>query len=137
MKLQKVKAYKTSRGRYQYKYLISIPEASIIELGWQEGVELNPSTEDGHLRIDLAPAKSPKQNRRVITTKMSYEEFRNKVKETLQYQDNGMTWSQIRGKLKLDQVVPNNKWVWQLQKDIGLERLKQKDNQIIWRIRHV
>jgi len=137
VKLQKVKAYKLEGNRYQYKYLLTVPETTISELGWQEGTELNDSIESGHLRIDLAPSQSRKPKRRVITTKMTYGEFREKVKETLQYQDNGLSWSQIRAKLKLDQVVPNNKWVRQLEKDIGLMRIKQKDNQIIWRVQHV
>lgn len=137
MKLQKVKAYKLDGNRYQYKYLLTVPETTISELGWQEGTELNDSIEDGHLRIDLAPSQSPKPKRRVISTKMSYEEFREKVKQTLQYQDKGLTWSQIRAKLKLDQVVPNNKWVSKMEKDIGLQRIKEKDNKIIWRVQHV
>lgn len=137
MKLQKVKAYKLDGNRYQYKYLLTVPETTISELGWKEGTELNDRIEDGHLRIDLAPSQNPKPKRRIITTKLSYEEFRDKIKQTLQYQDKGLTWSEIRAKLELDQVVPNNKWVSKMEKDIGLQRIKEKDNKIIWRIQHV
>jgi len=137
MKLQKVKAYKLDNKRYQYKYLITIPESTVKELGWKEGCELKERAEDGHLRIDLSLEQNPKPKRRVITTKLSYEEFRDKVKKTLQYQDDGMIWSQIRERLKLDQVVPNNKWVRQMEKDIGLIRVKGKDNTILWRVAHV
>ncbi|MDA4118896.1 MAG: hypothetical protein OK455_11215, partial [Thaumarchaeota archaeon] len=75
--------------------------------------------------------------RRVITTKMPYEEFRDKILDTLQYSDKGMTWTEIRSQLKLDQVVPNNKWVRQMEKDIGLMRIKGSDGVIVWRVNHV
>lgn len=67
---------------------------------------------------------------------MSYEEFRDKIKKALEYSDKGMTWTELRNRLKLDQVVPNNKWVRQLEKDIGLQRLKDMRG-IIWRVSHV
>lgn len=137
MKLQKVKAYKLDKNRWQYKYMITIPEQSIDQLGWKEGLELEDIPEGNHLRIEVSPNQEPRPKRREITTKLTYEQFRDQVKQTLQFQDNGMTWSQIRERLALDQVVPNNKWVRQLEKDIGLERVKQKDNIILWRIPHV
>ncbi|MDG6991100.1 MAG: hypothetical protein JRM99_06725 [Nitrososphaerota archaeon] len=136
MKLQKVKAYRLDRDRWQYKYQITVPETSIEALGWQEGMELQDAVHDGSLTITSAPEGARKQ-KRVIATKMSYEEFREKVKQTLQYSDKGMTWTQIREKLKLDQVVPNNKWVRQMEKDIGLMRVKRSDGVIVWRINHV
>ena len=133
MKLQKVKSYKLDKNRWQYKYQITIPEESIDQLGWKEGLELQDIPEESHLRIEVASNQDHREKRRVITTKLTYAQFRDQVKKTLEYQDNGMTWSQIREKLGLDQVVPNNKWVRQLEKDIGLERVKQNDNVILWR----
>lgn len=136
MKLQKVKAYKLDRDRWQYKYQITVPEPSVEALGWKEGDELQDAVQEGALMVTLAPA-SAKKTRRTITTKMSYEEFRDKVKQTLQYSDKGMTWTEIRAKLKLDQVVPNNKWVRAIEKDIGLMRVKRSDGVIVWRVNHV
>jgi antitoxin component of MazEF toxin-antitoxin module len=136
MKLQKVKAYKLDHDRWQYKYLITVPETSVEALGWKEGNELQDTVHDGSLIITPAPEGARKQ-RRVITTKMPYEEFREKVRHTLQYSDKGMTWTEIRGRLKLDQVVPNNKWVRQMEKDIGLMRVKRSDGVIVWRVNHV
>jgi hypothetical protein len=66
---------------------------------------------------------------------MTYEELRDKIKNLLQYSE-GMTWTEIRTKLNLDQVVPNNKWVREMEKDIGLLRLKDPRG-LIWRLRHV
>lgn len=137
MKLQKVKAYKLDKNRWQYKYMITIPEPSINQLGWKEGLELEDIPEGNHLRIEVSQKQEHRQKRRAITTKLTYDQFKEQVKKALEYQDNGMTWTQIRERLGLDQVVPNNKWVRQLEKDIGLERVKQKDNVILWRISHV
>lgn len=135
MKLQKVKAYKLDRDRWQYKYVITLPESAIQELNWLEGSELKATVQGKS--IVLTVDTTPRKPKRVITTKMPYPEFRDKVKQTLQYSDKGLTWTEIRGKLKLDQVVPNNKWVRQMEKDIGLMRVKRSDGIIVWRINHV
>ena len=135
MKIQKVKAYKLDKNRWQFKYVITLPETTLQELSWPEGSELK-ATVDGKslvLTIDTTPPKP----RRVVTTKLTYQEFRDKVRQTIQYSDKGMTWTQIREKLKLDQVVPNNKWVRQMEKDIGLMRVKRSDGVIVWRVNHV
>lgn len=136
MKLQKVKAYKLDKDRWQYKYIITIPESSIDELGWKEGTELVNAVDGDGLRISLS-TESAKPKRRVITTKMSYEEFRDKVRDLLQFKDNGMTWTEIRNEIGLDQVVPNNKWVRRMETDIGLMRVKGNDGTILWQIKHV
>lgn len=136
MKLQKVKAYKLDRDKWQFKYQVTVPEVSVEKLGWKEGIELAESVQEGAWVVTVAPEGS-KKHRRVITTKMSYEEFRDRVKQTLEYSDKGMTWTEIRAHLKLDQVVPNNKWVRQMEKDIGLMRVKRADGIIVWRVNHV
>ena len=136
MKLQKHIAYKMDPNRVQYKYVITIPEQAISELGWREGVELEALVKDKFLVVGVSADQS-KKNRRIINTKMTYDQFRDKVKKTLQYKDRGMTWTHVREHLKLDQVVPNNKWVRRLEKDIGLMRVKGSDGVILWRVNHV
>jgi hypothetical protein len=134
LKLQKVKAYEYD-GRPHYKYMITIPEHRITKLEWEAGCELKASIEGRSLVIDyLSPPK--KREKKASEVKMSYEDFRGKIKSALEYNDNGMTWTEIRNYLRLQQVVPNNKWVRQMQKDIGLIRLKDPRG-IVWRIRHV
>lgn len=135
MKLQKVKAYKLAKDRWQFKYQITVPETTIDKLGWKEGNELKDTIKGESLVIDLAP-DIPKKPRRVITTKLTYPQFRDEVRRVLQYSD-GLTWTQVRNQLKLDQVVPNNKWVRQMEKDIGLQRVKVSDGSILWRLNHV
>lgn len=133
MRLQKIKAY-TKDERVQYKYQITLPSETIETLGWKEGSELADSIKGKSLLIDFVAAPTPRM-RKHSESKISYQEFRDKIKGVLEYND-GMTWTEIRSTLQLDQVVPNNKWVRNMEKDIGLLRLKDPRG-VIWRIRHV
>lgn len=134
MKLQKVVAYKYG-DKTHYKYIITIPEETISELGWKEGSELKDSIKSGSLVVDFVSVPVKKRPK-ATEPKMSYEEFRDKIKNALQYSDHGMTWTELRNQLKLEQVVPNNKWVRLMEKDIGLERIKDIRG-VVWRIKHV
>ena len=135
MRIQKVKAYKLDKNRWQFKYVITLPETTLQELNWPEGSELKATVEGKSLVLTIDT--TPPRPKRVIKTNWPYPQFRDKVKTTLQYSDKGMTWTEIREALKLDQVVPNNKWVRQLEKDIGLMRVKRSDGVVVWRINHV
>jgi bifunctional DNA-binding transcriptional regulator/antitoxin component of YhaV-PrlF toxin-antitoxin module len=134
VKLQKVVAYKYG-DKTHYKYIITIPEETISELGWKEGSELKDSIKNKSLIIDFV-SEPVKKRPKPTESKMSYEEFRDKIKGALQYSDHGMTWTEIRKQLQLEQVVPNNKWVRQMEKDIGLERIKDIRG-VVWRVKHV
>jgi antitoxin component of MazEF toxin-antitoxin module len=136
VKLQKQKAYRLVDNRYQYKYVVTLPESLVEELGWKEGSELGAAIRERSLVIDFISAPV-KRERRVVVTKMTYDDFRDKIRQVLEYNDKGMTWTEIRNYLRLDQVVPNNKWVRLLEKDIGLVRTKRSDGVIIWRVAHV
>src|SRR5438445_7112162 len=136
MRLQKQTAYTLDKGGVQYKYSIIIPEQIIQELGWREGSELRALVNRKSLVIRFQ--SGPEEERAMpATPKMAYEQFRDKIRHALQYKDNGMTWTQVRRFLSLDQVVPNNKWVRRLERDIGLERIKGPDGLIRWRVNHV
>lgn len=135
MKLQKQRSYKLTDNRWQYKYVITLPETLIDGLGWQAGSELEATRKDQSIIVDYVSDPIKAEHR--ATKKMEYEEFRDKIKGALQYSDKGMTWTQIRAQLKLEQVVPNNKWVRRMEKDIGLMRVKGRDGIVFWRINHV
>ncbi len=135
LKLQKQTAYKLESGVAQYKYVVTIPEPIIEELGWNEGSELIASVSGRSLVMNRI--SSPvKQQRKVESAKMTYDQFRDKIRRALQYNDLGMTWTRLRNHLELDQVVPNNKWVRRMEKDIGLMRVKGSDGVILWRVNH-
>ena len=133
VKLQKNIAY-TKDNRIQYKYVINIPEETIKKLNWKEGSELKEAVANNTLIINFVSEPKPRI-KKYTEPKISYEEFSDKIKQILQYSD-GMTWTEIREKLNFQQIVPNNKWVSQMQKDIGLIRLKDPKG-VIWRLQHV
>ena len=69
------------------------------------------------------------------TKKMTYEEFKQIIKEELTKVPTGLTWSQIRERRpELYQRFPANQWVRQMEKDIGLIRSK-KAGKVIWRLK--
>lgn len=135
MKLQKVSAYKYG-DKEQFKYVITLPEEIILELDWQTGSELDVVNMGDRIVINFVAKPSKEKKLKFKELKISYAEFRDKIKNVLQYNDDGMTWTEIRTKLGLEQIVPNNKWVKQMEKDIGLKRFREIKG-IIWRISHV
>jgi len=129
MKLQKQGAYKIN-GKDYFKYVINIPPSRIEQLGWNEGVELTDEIKGNSLLIK--PLK--KDDIKRTPEQILYEQFKNAVKSLLErYYINGLKWTQIRDMLNYPQVVPNNKWVRNLEKDIGLIRIK-RGKEMIWRL---
>ena len=67
--------------------------------------------------------------------KMTYEEFKQIIKEELTKEPAGLTWSQIRERRpELYQRFPANQWVTRMEKDIGLIRSKEK-GRTLWRLK--
>ncbi|HEX4276826.1 MAG TPA: hypothetical protein VHZ74_15830 [Bryobacteraceae bacterium] len=79
--------------------------------------------------------KSPYWNRPRKTTMTTYEDFRDKIKETLAAAAGPLTWTEIRTTASLPQKFPNNQWVRQLEPDIGLQRLKDAHGIIMWTLK--
>ena len=78
--------------------------------------------------------KSPYWNRpRRKASMLTYESFRDRIQETLKQFD-PLTWTEIRTLAKLPEKFPNNRWVHQLEKDIGLKRNKDSHGIIKWTI---
>lgn len=65
---------------------------------------------------------------------MSYEEFRDRIRNVLKSEPEGLTWTEIRKRANLYQKFPNNKWVRRLEEDIGLTREKVKGRPI-WKLK--
>jgi bifunctional DNA-binding transcriptional regulator/antitoxin component of YhaV-PrlF toxin-antitoxin module len=129
MKLQKVYAYKYGNKEH-YKYLVTLPLETVEKLGWVEGGELETSVQGKKLVLRYVGKEEPKE---ASESKMSYEEFRNAIKDELKKSPEGLTWTEIRDRLKLPQKVPNNKWVRRMEADIGLNRVKDLRG-IVWRV---
>ena len=63
---------------------------------------------------------------------MTYEDFKSAIESTLREAGGPLTWTEIRTTAKLPQKFPNNQWVHQLEKDIGLQRKKDTHGIIHW-----
>ncbi|HBB88419.1 MAG TPA: hypothetical protein DC047_12465 [Blastocatellia bacterium] len=66
---------------------------------------------------------------------MTYENFRDAIKDALKAAGGPLTWTEVRTNAKLPQTFPNNQWVHRLEKDIGLDRGKDKQGVIHWQLR--
>jgi hypothetical protein len=65
---------------------------------------------------------------------MSYEDFRDTIKQTLREAKQPLTWTEIRTTAKLPQALPNNQWVRRMEKDISLKREKDSHGVIHWQL---
>jgi hypothetical protein len=63
---------------------------------------------------------------------LSYEDFRDKVKNALR--SGPLTWTEIRTHAKLPEKLPNNKWVRRMEEEIRLKREKDQHGIIKWKI---
>lgn len=128
MRLQRQISRIVNRNEYA-KWTIIIPPSQIEELGWNEGMELQSYVKNKKLVVK--PQTKPKEK----PTKMTYKEFRDKIQGILKTEPEGLSWTEIRDRLKLPQKVPNNLWVKMMEKDIGLVRtLDNKTAKTIWRL---
>ena len=66
---------------------------------------------------------------------LTYEDFRDKIAETLRNEGGPLTWTEVRTKAKLPQKFPNNKWVHSMETDIGLERKRDAGGIIHWQLK--
>ena len=63
---------------------------------------------------------------------LTYEKFRDMIRETLETSEAPLTWTEIRTSARLPQAFPNNRWVHRLEEDIGLTRNKDRHGIIKW-----
>lgn len=115
----------------RYKYLISIPQKVITKIGWEAGSELDVKQRGQKLVIEFK-AKPSLKFKKDPAPSMSFDKFQEKIVGLLK-NTQGLTWSQIRDILSLPQMVPNNKWVSRMEKEIGLVRVKSKKG-IVWKL---
>lgn len=77
--------------------------------------------------------KSPYWNR-PKKAGMKYEDFRDRVEQTLRRAGGPLTWTEIRTAAQLPQMFPNNQWVNWLEADIGLARKRDTHGIIHWQL---
>ena len=66
---------------------------------------------------------------------MHFDDFKDIIERTLRDAGRSLTWTEIRTIAKLPQAFPNNKWVRQLEGEIGLERKRDKGGIIRWQLK--
>ena len=65
---------------------------------------------------------------------MTYDVFKTKIFDTLRDAGKPLTWTEVRTVAGLHQLFPNNQWVHRLEKDIGLQRHRESDGTIHWKL---
>ena len=91
---------------------------------------------DGEQEPKACPqCKSPYWNSpRKNAPPMSYESFRDTVRDVLVRAGRGLTWTEVRTEAKLPQALPNNQWVRRMEVDIRLMRQRDSRGILLWAI---
>lgn len=64
---------------------------------------------------------------------MRYLEFRASIENELRRNPEGLTWNQIKVRLNLPYSVPCYTWLYRLEREIGLTRIKE-GRSMIWKL---
>jgi hypothetical protein len=62
----------------------------------------------------------------------TFDEFKTAVEKAIRNAGQSLTWTEIRTTARLPQKFPNNQWVHQLEREIGLTRSKDANGIIKW-----
>ena len=65
---------------------------------------------------------------------MRYVEFRDAIKSELRRVPAGLTWADLKKRLKLPYDVPCPEWVKRMEQEIGLSRKRGAGRAFTWRV---
>ena len=65
---------------------------------------------------------------------MRYSEFRDAIHKELRHCRRGLTWAQLQERLDLPYERPCPTWVKQMEKEIGLSRVKGEGRALVWKV---
>lgn len=65
---------------------------------------------------------------------MQYEEVKNIIQRELRDNPNGLTWHELKIKTGLPYKTFCPEWTLQLEKEIGLKKVKGRTRALIWRL---
>ena len=65
---------------------------------------------------------------------MRYVEFRELIQNELQNNPKGSTWAELKESLKLSYSKPCPTWVKNMEREIGLVRLKGNGRALVWNL---
>ena len=113
------------------KYELTIPREYVQWLGWVENqnVDFRRYGANKLLLVPTAP--------RIRQPKLTFEVFAAAVTKALRETLVGLTWTEIRRRTGLSQLTPNPTWVYRLERECGLRRLRRGKNlQTVWTLDH-
>src|SRR3989338_10184111 len=128
MKLQMQVSRKIGDAEY-VKWVFVLPQDRITQLGLKEALDLFDEVKGDSLCIRAARSTDKVLNKE----EPIYSDFKNSIKNILERYRAGLTWSEIKDKLNYAQKAPNNKWVSQLEADIGLKRIRS-GGKMVWKL---
>ncbi len=65
---------------------------------------------------------------------MRYSEFVQSIMQELQYHPSGLTWDELKSRLHLPYSVPCQTWVYKMEQENGLIRVKGSGRALVWKI---
>jgi hypothetical protein len=65
---------------------------------------------------------------------MRYTTFRDTIERTLRQHPDGLTWAQLRERYRLPYDRPCPTWIKQLERDMGLVRVKGSGRALVWKV---
>ena len=66
---------------------------------------------------------------------MRYVDFRDSICRELRRNANGLTWSQLRERLRLPYQTPCSEWVSRMEEENGLTRTPGGSRAFVWRLK--
>lgn len=65
---------------------------------------------------------------------MRYVDFRDSIEKNLKKHPSGLTWKQLKERGRLPYDSPCQTWVRQLERDIGLVRVRGSGRALVWKV---
>ena len=65
---------------------------------------------------------------------MRYTDYRDSIRQALRRNANGMTWVELQSQLALPYDRPCPAWTKQLEREIGLTRVKGDGRALVWKL---
>ena len=115
--------------REYVKSELVIPRELVQRLSWSDNqtVDFKLYGSDKLLLIPTEPRQRP--------VKLAFEAFAATVLRVLTENPRGLTWSRIRELGRLEQATPNPVWVYRMEKEHGLQRIRDgKTMQVLWKL---
>jgi hypothetical protein len=116
-------------GKEYVKSELVIPRELVQKLRWSDDqtVDFKPHGSNKLLLIPTEPKQTP--------VKLAFEAFAATVLRVLTENPQGLTWSRIRELGRLEQATPNPIWVYRMEKEHGLQRIRDgKTMRVVWKL---